>query len=120
MRVYLATSFQNIPEFLEVKAALTAAGHTLTHDWSTETADTFEQFQACGARDIQGIDEADALVLINHEALRDGMFEFGFAVGQGCPVIVLHPDRRLSVFFHRARSLCASVEELLTALEGLE
>lgn len=123
MKIYVATSFANIPEAREVMARLRAAGHVITHDWTTEAPDPAwcaperdAYLDKCGAADYQGVVDADALVLINHPLARDAMAEFGIALGLGRPTFVLYPDRKPSVFFHRAAALCASVDELAEAL----
>jgi hypothetical protein len=122
VKVYVATSFQNIPEARAVMQALQEAGHTITHDWTREKIDPAwsqerqEQYlQQCGSRDFDGVERADVLVLINHSASRDAMAEFGMALGRDQLVYVLYPDRRTSVFFHKAR-LCSSVPQLLNQL----
>lgn len=122
MRLYVATSFSNIPEARRVMATLREAGHTITHDWTHEKLDPAwpkaqqaEYLQSCGARDFLGVTQADVVVLVNHAKSRDAMAEFGVALGLGKKVVVLYPERRSSVFFHRAVCV-ASVLELLTAL----
>lgn len=126
MKIYVATSFQNIPEARDVMAALKAAGHSITFDWTHEKIDPAwdvarqeRYFQTCGQNDFQGVSDADAVVLVNHTLARDAMAEFGIALGMGKPVLVLYPERRASVFFHRA-SLCATLEDAVTRLSILE
>jgi hypothetical protein len=122
VKLYVATKFENAPEAREVMAVLTAAGHTITHDWTKEAVDPswtpaqqYVYLQTCGAADLVGVENADALVLVNHPYLRDGMAEFGYAMGLGKDVFVLYPERRSSVFFHRAW-LADSMEELISLL----
>lgn len=121
-KVYVATSFQNITEARVLMLALEQAGHTVTHDWTTCAVDPSwpaEQqaayLQDCGRADYNGVYQADAVVLINHTASRDAMFEFGAAVALGLPTFVLYPERRVSVFFHKAH-LCADMTDLLAKL----
>jgi hypothetical protein len=121
-KLYVATSFSNIPEARDVMSILREVGHDITWDWTGEALDPSwpksqqdAYLQQCGARDYQGVVDADALVLINHDKARDAMAEFGVALGLGRPVFVLYPERRSSVFFHRATQ-CATVDELLIAL----
>jgi nucleoside 2-deoxyribosyltransferase len=122
MKVYVATSLQNKTEARALMEILREAGHVVTHDWTLEEVqpDWSEQYaadylQRCGAQDFAGVVKADALVLINHEASRDAMAEFGIALGKGIPVFVLHAERRGSVFFHRA-TLTSGIDQLLAAL----
>lgn len=123
MILYVASAFGNRPEVREVMRALTAAGHSISHDWTGEALDPAwtveaqaEYLQKCGAADYAGVALADALVLVNHTEARDSMAEMGIALGMETPVLVLYPERRSSVFFHRAAALCPSVESLLEAL----
>lgn len=125
MKIYVATSFQNIFEARAVMDLLKREGHTITHDWTQEQvnpdwpqAQQDAYLQRCGATDFDGVVSADALVLINHKASRDAMAEFGVALGLSKAVYVLYPERRTSVFFHRA-SLFASLPALLDELEDL-
>lgn len=109
MKVYVATSFSNITEARAVMAALEKDGHEITHDWTKEAIDPSwsaerqaTYLQTCGAKDFEGVENADVLVLVNHALARDAMTEFGIAMGLRKPVCVLYPERRTSVFFHRA------------------
>lgn len=122
MRLYIATSFQNIPEARALMDILTRSGHQVSHDWTQEAIDPAwpkEQqdsyLQQCGANDYRGVCSADAVVLINHEKARDAMAEFGIALGMDMRVFVLYPARRSSVFFHMAK-LCETIPELLNDL----
>jgi hypothetical protein len=122
MKVYVATAFPNREEAKAVMHALRAAGHVITHDWTGEAIDPAwpverqeAYLRACGTADFEGVAEADALVLVNHQASRDAMAEFGMALGLGTPVFVLYPERRSSVFFHYAVPV-GSVPELLEQL----
>lgn len=126
MRVYVATSFQNIAEAREVMTALRILGHSITHDWTNEAVDPSwpewqqaEYLQECGSHDYRGVIDADCLVLINHEKSRDAMAEFGIALGRGIPVVVLFPERRSSVFFHRAWAVFNTTHELIEMMDVL-
>lgn len=127
MNIYVATSFQNIPEARAVMDLLVRAGHTITHDWTHEHVDTTwskerqeTYFQTCGRNDFEGVLRADAVVLVNHTLARDAMTEFGIALGLAKPVFVLYPDRRPSVFFHRAFLFTGLGDflETLTKIDG--
>lgn len=123
MKVYVASAFGNREEVKQVMAALRILGHKITHDWTNEAIDPAwprEQqetyLQDCGASDLAGVLAADVLVLVNHQDCRDAMTEFGIAIGVRAKTYVLYPERRNSVFFHRA-VLCSSIPELLGELE---
>lgn len=123
MKIYVATSFKNIPEARQVMAALRKAGHEISHDWTNEAVDQawplarrLAYLRKCGSADYAGVQAADAVVLINHDLARDAMVEFGLALGMSKPVFLLYPERRTSVFFHFAKAWCFSVNDLLAAL----
>lgn len=106
MKIYVASSFGNIPEVEAVMGVLKGLGHTITHDWTKERVqpgwseeETTAYLATCGANDARGVRECDVLVLVNHDKCRDSMTEFGMALGLGKPAIVLFPGRRSSVFF---------------------
>lgn len=122
MRIYVASSFLNIPEVRAVMDTLQRAGHSITWDWTNDCLQgdwTPEQqdayLQVSGSKDFNGVCAADVLVLVNHPQARDAMTEMGIALGMGTAVFVLYPERRNSVFFHRA-TLCRSIPELMGVL----
>ena len=122
--LYVATAFGNRAEAKELMERLRTEGHTISHDWTGENVNPAwslgiqsQYLQACGAADFRGVVEADAVILINHPECRDAMTEFGIALGRGIPVFVLHPDVKLSVFFHRAAAI-GDVVDLFMWLEN--
>jgi hypothetical protein len=123
VKIYVATAYANRPEAVALMQLLEGEGHQITFDWTSHALDPawtaaqqYDYLQSAGAQDFEGVITADALVLINHVAARDAMAEFGAALGRDIPVFVLYPERRTSVFFHRAVRLCNSIPDLLEAL----
>ena len=124
-KVYVASAFCNKAETRAVQAALIAAGHTVSHDWTTEDASHlefkspayFEYLERCGENDLRGIINSTAVVVIAHEQMRDTLCEMGLAIGFGVPVYVLNPERRHSVFYSQTTPV-AGVTDLLSVLEN--
>lgn len=123
MKIYVASAFGNKADVRHLYAVLRAAGHEITHDWTLEDAshlalnspEFWRYIRDCGDRDLQGIDSADAVIVLVHPEMRDTRFEMGWALAKGKPVYVLDSDRALSVFLHRGIQV-ASIAELLTRL----
>jgi hypothetical protein len=127
MKIYVASAFSNIPEVEEVVALLEAIGHKITHDWTKERCldewteeEKVDYLAKCGAADARAVRACEVLVLVNHEDSRDSMAEFGMAFGMGKQIVVFHPERRGSVFFHEPGvHLAATMPELLALLTSL-
>lgn len=108
MRLYVATAYANREEAQRVIAVLTARGHTITHDWTTQTLDGVPPAEhrafldRCGRHDFAGVVSADAVVLLADARMRDARIEMGIALGVGIPVFVLDPTGVLatSVFLN--------------------
>lgn len=104
MRVYLATKFENLKEFNEAKQMLEDLGHELTHDWSKEDASgkTGPELEAyltgCALADLQGVRDAEALLIINHEKGKGMFVEMGAALAWQKPVFFVYPDRAYNIF----------------------
>ncbi len=87
MKLYVATKWENIPRAIEVADQLKAAGHTLTYSWWECEQASAEQ----ASKDMKGVYEADAMVLIvEHDFRYNGaLTEFGMALAYGLPVYVM-------------------------------
>lgn len=87
MRVYIATKFENAPRAIDIATALEAAGHEITYKWWTNADVTREQ----AAKDMKGVRDADALVLIAETNLRysGALTEFGMALAWNIPVYLV-------------------------------
>lgn len=104
MRIYVASKFNRAADVKVVQGKLKAAGHTITLDWTSHTVAglTGQEREDALARfaqlDLDGVVEADALVMVHDEASRGAFCEVGIALGRGIPVYVLggrgaSPDR---------------------------
>lgn len=93
MKVYVAGSSSELDRVRAVMAALREAGHEITHDWTEDVLAAREAGHAsdatvddahadkCAARDLRGIREADAFILLRREPASFGAsFEAGYAL----------------------------------------
>lgn len=89
MRCYVAGKYgpSTIARVREVHAALVAAGHTITYDWTTDEVAGPTQ----AINDMTGVLTADVFVLIAEEdvAYCGAVAELGMALASGIPVYVL-------------------------------
>jgi len=87
VKVYVAAKWEERECAAGVMARLVRAGHTITYDWTG--ANAFTAVQAI--RDIDGVQEADALVIIAERPLpyAGTYVEFGVAVARGIPVFLV-------------------------------
>ncbi len=92
MRIYVAGSGEELGRARRVMAALRAAGHTITHDWTVgyaADADMDDVHAATSAeRDIDGIDDSEAFLLLRNPARTTfgAAFEAGFADALTCNI----------------------------------
>jgi hypothetical protein len=99
MRVYVATKWSRKDEAAEVMAALRGLGHEITHDWTLEAdpGDVSDEarrhyFGACAAADVDGVLDADVMLLLHDAACRGAFVELGVALAHGVKVLVVGGD----------------------------
>lgn len=111
MRVYVASKFENTKAVREAQAALKDDGHIISHDWTFENAEALAgsaleaYLQGCAERDMEGVINADALLLINYTGCAGAYVELGMALASGRFVVVIdghHPEKPRNIFFHLA------------------
>jgi nucleoside 2-deoxyribosyltransferase len=109
MKVYIATRFTHKEEFHRLRVLLESAGHTITHDWTTDDVravpeeDKRAYMEECAVKCMVGIFHADALIMIARPGMKGAFFEFGFAVARSIPVIVIDAWKlpgEPAIFFH--------------------
>lgn len=93
-RIYVAGKWEEKERVREVQAQLVAAGHTITHDWTTEepVGDAYLNIVPSAVlADKQGVMAADAFVGIFEKDLRylGAVAELGMAIARGIPVYIL-------------------------------
>jgi hypothetical protein len=94
---YLAARFSRRFELQGYRADLSRLGHIVTSRWIDQRGDA--DASDCAARDLQDLDAADAVILFAEPPrcpTRNGrMVEFGYALGQGKPAIVIGPPENV-------------------------
>lgn len=115
MRIYVAGRFQSYAKVRACIDALVERGHEITYDWTRSpefgadghpvdpgtikngfSAPGYSTRQALAryaVRDIQGVREADALVLLADDSLAGAWVEMGIALERGTPIYVIKPER---------------------------
>lgn len=126
-RVYVAAKFEEGPRVREVYEQLRAMGFEITHDWTNEAipAGTPEEvakfFESAALADYNGVLEADAVLVLNHDRLFGGATEMGLALAWGRTCYVVQPDIRDNIFYHLPASmgmrLFATLDEALAAIK---
>ncbi len=95
MRVYVAAKFEDKVLARDAMAKLRAVGHEITYDWTVED-DTkaepgkLDEYHAeCAERDIEGVQDAEVLVIFPHERGKGLYVELGVALGASIPVVCI-------------------------------
>ena len=115
MRVYAASKFENQAAVREVYRALREDGHTITHDWTEEDASQFEgdaleeYLCTCAEKDVRGVVDSEALLLLHYPKVSGAITEFGIALCKawqfpGSQLIIVidahKPENPRNIFFH--------------------
>lgn len=106
MKIYVASSFVNKDAVRSAISILESAGHSITHDWTVhdDGGRTGEELVAflkqCAQQDFDGVVNADAILVLNHELGRGMFTEMGIAQALGKPIAVCDVDRANNIFFH--------------------
>ncbi len=118
MKCYVASRFNADGKRVtrDLHERLTAAGHSITHDWTDE--DKGDDPSECALRDFDGVWDADVLVMVPFPFCRGTWVELGIALARFLPVCVVDINRDPSswcVFehvpgVHHVDSLHAAVE----------
>lgn len=93
MKCYIATSLKRAKEHNHIRDALTAAGHTLTYDWTTHGSVkniSIEKLAQVGHNEMRGVLEADALIILLPGG-KGTHVELGMGIALGKPII-LHSE----------------------------
>lgn len=92
-RVYVASKFENKEGVRYLYDLLRAAGHEITHDWTDETASSDAEFYRCADKDVEGVWNADVLIIDVQPNMRGAWVEFGIALTRFIPIIVVNGKR---------------------------
>jgi hypothetical protein len=123
VKVYVAAKFEHKEEARHAQTLLESAGHTITHDWTHESSDGLRgqarlaYFADHADRDLRGVLEAEAFLLLHHREGRGMFVELGAALANpNCIIVVVGQrdpsDRRCPIFyFHPRVHMFVDVEE---------
>lgn len=96
MKGYVAGRWTERARAAKVIAALRAAGHSITHDWTISeeppglTGEALDDFyDVCARKDLQGVLDGEFFVLLHHPGCRGAFVEFGAALGARIPSVVV-------------------------------
>lgn len=126
MNIYVAGKFEETDAVRNIQATLRQAGHTITHDWTGENPENrtgkelADFLKECARKDLVGVINADVLVLLNHDRAFGAMTEFGIALANRIPVLILRSEIRDNIFYnlgpdYRVHKF-SSLEDLMDAL----
>ena len=130
MRVYVASKFERKAEVQAAYAALRQAGHEVTLDWTVHSAAGLhgralvDKLAREAAADVEGVQRADALLLLHDDNCRGAFWEAGMAAALGKLVLVVGGRSRGHAFpifyFHPAVHHFDTLDAALTWLHWTE
>lgn len=106
MWVYVAGKFEHKAAVRAIQASVQDRGHTITHDWTQEDLGSrtglaaHSYLRECAKADVEGVINADVIILLNNPNGFGLMVELGVAIAKNIPVIVVAPELRDTPFFH--------------------
>lgn len=114
MRVYVAGKWEEKERVREIMAQLMAAGHTITHDWTTEVPGDEAHMRANALRDCNGVGLADVFVGIFEKdlAYKGAYVEMGIAIARDIPIYILGHAQDSNIFMYLPQ-VKRGLEELL-------
>lgn len=101
MRVYVAASFEEKHVVRDAYERLRAAGHEITHDWTDEDVahaepGKMDEFLAkCAELSIEGVMEADVVVVFPSDAAKGTFVEIGCALAAAIPIVCVKRGKPL-------------------------
>ena len=112
MKVYVAAKWEEKEAARRAQRELRSLGHSITFDWTTGDGKNQESE---AKSDLQGVELADAVIVLNHDRLFGGATEMGIAIGNRIPVYVVNHHVRDNIFFHLPEgvTMCESVEDAI-------
>lgn len=104
MNVYVASKYQNRDACAALAGHLRALGCDVTSRWHEGPAQAVPESElpddaldAIAADNHADLARADALVLLVHPGLAGSLLETGVAIGRGMPLLVVGPQRGLTL-----------------------
>ena len=108
MRIYVAAKLREdvVGSVRALYARLRALGHVITHDWTQSDAPaeaTAEFWTRCAVGDAQGVESADAVIVLHHDKGKGLFVELGMAIALRKKVIAVgnfaHSPEALCIFY---------------------
>lgn len=128
MKIYIASKFENRMAVRDLIKIFTAAGHTITHDWTQcsippRATDYIKEIimGVIADQDIQGVVDADAVVYISYPGTRGSVGELtaGIVLNKYC-FLVGKRDIDCMPEFHPNVIVCDNIQEVLVLLKKLD
>jgi len=123
VKVFVSGKIGDEEEARSTMASLIRRGYEITLDWTTiphlkPYQDNSAASSDAAFREVAGVLDADALIVIPHEHGVGMYVELGVALGAGKPVYVItsHPSKTM-FFYHPLVKIVASLDELFQFLE---
>lgn len=127
LKIYVAGRYTNKLGVRAIQKELVCAGHSITHDWTTTDGLQVPAYRRanyeadCALKDLCGVREADALVLLDEPGCLGAYIDVGYAIAEAVPFIVMLPARD-SIFYRLAKAVLHSynISHLLQELSTIE
>lgn len=92
-KIYVASRLENADAVRHAQALCLEYGHELTYDWTPHfyAVQRGEKVDLglVAAEDLEGVLEADALILLSHPGIKGALVEVGAALATGARVVVV-------------------------------
>lgn len=92
-KVYVAAPWQDRARANEIAIMLVSRGFQITHDWwmyeGEEKDESHEFLQRCAELDVQGVKDADIVIVLNTQKSEGKAVEQGLAIGWKKPIICI-------------------------------
>lgn len=129
MKIYLAAPWVDKDSMPEIAAKIEAIGNEITHRWwdvegavedGSPDAEAYHRHHA--ELDVQGVKDADIIVVVNTVKSEGKAFEQGVAVAYDRPIIIIGKRGEVSKnVFHYLKNYLwvGTTEEMLTSLKAI-
>lgn len=125
MRVYVASKFENCAAVSDAIAQLTAAGHTITRDWTVQehwdwsTPGAAERLAWRAAYlDVEAVRQSEVFIMLTYEGLsmQGAYVELGVALGLGKLVYIIGEQPRNIFSFYPGVRVVETLDQVIEEL----
>lgn len=125
MKIYLAGPWVERKIMPELALLLESNGHTITHPWwnyegEDQNTETPEFLRQCAKQDVAGVENCDAVIVINTAKSEGKAVEQGLAIAFEKPIICVTPGEKPSSNIFHYLSSYQHVKTFSEAIEGLK